>query len=76
MKEREPLNLASASRAPPVGRPGPFWVGGIFNRHYGEISTGVDRKEVDPDALLFRTSAYMTSACSSRRLVFRPMAAR
>jgi enterochelin esterase-like enzyme len=42
MKEREPLNLASTSRAPPVGRPWTVLGGGIFNRNYGEISTGVD----------------------------------
>src|SRR5579863_5530116 len=48
MKEREPLNLASTSRAPPVGRPWTILGGGIFNRNYAEISTGVDRCEV-PD---------------------------
>ncbi len=42
MKEREPLNLASTCRAPPVGRPSTILGGGFFNRNYGEISTGVD----------------------------------
>src|SRR5690348_15939660 len=42
MKEREPLNFASTTRAPPVGRRCAILGGGIFNRNYGEFSTGVD----------------------------------
>src|SRR5690348_17542935 len=46
MKEREPLNFASTTRAPPVGRRCAILGGGIFNRNYGEFSTGVDTRRL------------------------------
>src|SRR5579864_2701931 len=44
MKEREPLNFARTIVAPPVGRRWAILGGGIFNRNYGQSSTGVDRR--------------------------------
>ena len=42
MKEREPMINALTTRAPPVGRRSTILGGGIFDRNYGEFSTGVD----------------------------------
>jgi hypothetical protein len=42
MKEREPMINASTTRVPPVGRGCAILGGGIFDRNYGEFSTGVD----------------------------------
>jgi hypothetical protein len=52
------LNIAPTTRAPPVGRPWTVLGGGIFNRYYGEFSTGVDT----PDG----SAPFSAISCRSR----------